>query len=111
VLDAFKKLKAENAFEVRRPRTTKEVAVHNNQLLQQLLVKLDQMAKPATAGEVAGWSQAIYEQPQAPRVTPEEMEDATAQQTEQLLQRIQELDEQRAGNRCSGNMHVETALA
>jgi hypothetical protein len=84
VLDAFKKLKAENAFEVRRPRTTKEVAVHNNQLLQQLLVKLDQMAKPATAGEVAGWSQAIYEQPQAPRVTPEEMEDATAQQTEQL---------------------------
>jgi hypothetical protein len=97
-LEAYKKLKAENAFEVRKPQTTKELAYHNNQLLQQLLMKLEQMAHPAViAAEMAGWSEAVHEQPQAPRMTAEEMEGAAAQQTQELLKKIQELEEQDAG--------------
>lgn len=98
-MEAYKQLKAENAFEVRKPQTTKEVAYHNNQLLQQLLMRLEQMAHPAVvAAEMAGWSEAVHEQPQAPRMTAEEMEGAAAQQTQELLNKVRKLEEQNAGD-------------
>ena len=86
---------------MRRPKTTKEVALHNNQLLQQLLTKLAQMAHPAVAAaEMAGWSQAMHEQPQAPRMSPQEVEEATAKKTAELLHRVDELEEAQAGGCC-----------
>jgi hypothetical protein len=97
-VESFKQLKAQNAFEVRRPKTTKEIALHNNQLLQQLLMKLDQMAHPAAiAADMAGWSQAMHEQPQAPRMSPQEMDEVAAKQIQELLHRVEELEERNAG--------------
>jgi hypothetical protein len=86
VLEACKQLKAVTAFMVRKPQTIKEVAHHYSQLLQQLLMRLEQAAHPeVVAAEMGGWSEAVHEQPQAPRMTAEEMEGAAAQQTQELL--------------------------
>jgi len=39
----------------------------------------------------------MHEQPQAPRMSAQEIEDAAAEQTEELLRRIATLDEEGAG--------------
>lgn len=90
--------KAAGVFEVRRPKTTKEIAIHNNQLLQQLPGQIQQALLQAQRGEEpAWWCQAMQQQPGAPRPTPEEQEQMAEQQREQLLRKAQALEESGVG--------------
>jgi DNA-binding transcriptional MerR regulator len=97
--------KAAGEFEVRRPRTTKEIAVHNNQLLQELPGQMMQAMLQAQQGQrlpAAAWSEALREEPAAPRPTAEEQEAQAEVQQEQLLQRMAELEEDGAGENAPG---------
>ena len=86
LLAEYKKLKGAGAFEVRRPKSTKEIALHNNQLLQQLPAQI-----------FGGWSEAMRQQPAAPRPTAEEVEQLASQQMDDLLRKVAELEKRGVG--------------
>ncbi len=86
LLAKYKDLKGAGAFEVRRPKSTKEIALHNNQLLQQLPAQI-----------FGGWSEAMQQQPAAPRPTADEVEQLASQQLEQLMRKAAEFEEQGKG--------------
>jgi hypothetical protein len=94
----YTRRKAAGEFEVRRPRTTKEIAVHNNQLLQDLPGQMMQAMLQAQQGQgAAAWSDAVRERPAAPRPTAEEQEAEAEAQQQHLLRRMEELQKSGAG--------------
>lgn len=99
LLQEYKEKKAAGAFEVRRPKTTREIAMHNNQLLQDLPQQLYQAFRHGQQerGPVAMWSELLQKQPDAPRPTAEEQEAEADHQREQLLKRIAELEQRGVG--------------
>eukprot|EP00775_Hariotina_reticulata_P005326 gene5326-5562_t len=93
LVEEYKEKKAASAFEVTRPRTTKEITTHNNQLLQDLPKLLQHVMQGGPGGRpIAAWSEQMREQPAAPRPTPEEQEAEADAQIEVLLRRTEELE-------------------
>jgi hypothetical protein len=91
-------MKEAGEFELRRPKTTKEIAVHNNQLLQQLPGQVMQAMLQVQQGkQPAAWSDAIMQQPAAPRPTAEEQEQQAEQHRQQLLPRVEDMDKSGEG--------------
>lgn len=69
LVEDYKQKKDAGVFEVRRPKTTKEITIHNNQLLQELPGQIHQAIAAITRGEepaTAWWSEAQKPQPNAP---------------------------------------------
>jgi len=95
LLQEYTEKKAAGAFEVRRPKTTREIAMHNNQLLQDLPKQLYQAFQQGQQEQepVAMWSELLQRQPGAPRPTAEEQEAEAAYQREVLLKKVAELEE------------------
>lgn len=98
----YKEEKAAGSFEVRRPRTTKEVAVHNNQLMQnmpQLVAAyiMQNNQQQQQQGGVSAWCQQMQSKPQAPRPSAEEQEQQAAEMLEHLMQRAKQLDDEGIG--------------
>lgn len=97
-MQEYRERKAAGDFEVRRPKTTKEIAVHNNQLLQELPGQMMQAMLQAQQGkQPAAWCEAFQERPTAPRPTADEQEEQAEEQRQELLRRVQELQEGGAG--------------
>jgi hypothetical protein len=93
-------MKEAGEFEVRRPKTTKEIAVHNNQLLQELPGQMMQAMLQVQQGwQPAAWSDAMLQRPAAPRPTAEEQEQQAEEQRQQLLQRVDDMDKRGAGEK------------
>lgn len=103
LLALYKEEKAAGSFEVRRPRTTKEVAVHNNQLMQNMpqlvaaYILQNQQQQQLQQGGVSAWCQQMQSKPQAPRPSAEEQEQQAADMLERLMQRAKQLDDEGIG--------------
>jgi len=103
LLALYKEEKAAGSFEVRRPRTTKEVAVHNNQLMQNMpqlvaaYILQNQQQQQQQQGGVSAWCQQMQSKPQAPRPSAEEQEQQAADMLERLVQRAKQLDDEGIG--------------
>lgn len=95
----YRQKKAAGLFEVRRLKTTKEIALHNNQLLQELPGQLQKAFEQFQRGgqPPAWWSEQLQQQPAGPRPTAAEQEQLAQQQTEQMLSKAAELEKEGVG--------------
>jgi Zn-dependent oligopeptidase len=111
-VEEYAQKKAAGDFEVQRPKTTKEIAVHNNQLLQGLPGQMMQvMLQAQQAKQPAGYCEALHEPPAAPRPTAEEQEALAEAQRQELMQRVTELEAGRAGELLVCNLWAAAELA
>jgi hypothetical protein len=88
LLDLYMEEKTAGKFEIRRPRTTKEVTLHNNQLMQNM-PQLVAAVIPQQQGGVAAWCEEMQRKPSAPRPSADELE--------RMMERAEWLNEEGIG--------------
>jgi hypothetical protein len=96
LLGLYKKEKAAGKFEIRRPRTTKEVSLHNNQLMQNMPQLVAAFILQQQGG-VAAWCEEMQRKPSAPRPSADEQEQQAAHELERMMERAEWLDEEGIG--------------
>jgi hypothetical protein len=96
LLGLYKKEKAAGKFEIRRPRTTKEVTLHNNQLMQNMPQLVAAFILQQQGG-VAAWCEEMQRKPSAPRPSADEQEQQAAHELERMMERAEWLDEEGIG--------------